>query len=231
MTRDAGESRGRRAGATLAAFLLGSIAVHAAALVMLPAMEFERGRPGVVALEVALLTAEPLAVVPGEPSARSEPRSPRPESHPARAITELQAVRVAPLPMTSGLKESEGPTLTSEPARMPEPAVAASEPGGGGLSHAQTAGASAAYLRSPPPTYPLASRRAGEQGTVTLRVLVTREGMPQRVELEKSSGSAHLDNAALEAVKAWRFTPARRGADAVESWMRVPIVFRLESAS
>jgi protein TonB len=51
------------------------------------------------------------------------------------------------------------------------------------------------------------------------------------VAVEKSSGSPHLDAAALEAVKAWRFTPARRGADAVESWMLVPIVFRLDGAS
>jgi periplasmic protein TonB len=88
-----------------------------------------------------------------------------------------------------------------------------------------------AYLRNPGPRYPDAARRAGEQGTVTLRVLVTREGLPARVTVEKSSGSAHLDNAALEAVKAWRFTPARQGAERIESWMLVPVAFRLEGAS
>ena len=92
-------------------------------------------------------------------------------------------------------------------------------------------GFNAAYLRNPAPRYPLAARRAAEQGTVTLRVLVTREGLASRVAVEKSSGSPHLDAAALEAVKAWRFTPARQGADAVESWMLVPIVFRLEGSS
>lgn len=89
----------------------------------------------------------------------------------------------------------------------------------------------AAYLRNPAPHYPVAARRSGEQGTVTLRVLVSREGLPVRVDVEKSSGSTHLDAAALEAVKAWRFTPARQGTDAIESWMLVPIVFRLEGAS
>jgi protein TonB len=90
---------------------------------------------------------------------------------------------------------------------------------------------SASYLRNPPPRYPLTARRAGEQGTVTLRVLVLPDGRASRVAVEKSSGSPQLDAAALEAVKAWRFTPARRGADAVESWMLVPIVFRLEGSS
>jgi protein TonB len=89
----------------------------------------------------------------------------------------------------------------------------------------------AAYLRNPAPRYPLVARRAGEQGTVLLRVFVTTEGMPARVELEKTSGSPHLDSAALEAVKAWRFVPARRGADAVEAWVLVPIAFRLEGSS
>ena len=89
----------------------------------------------------------------------------------------------------------------------------------------------AAYLSNPAPRYPDAARRSGDQGTVTLRVQVTRDGVASRVAVEKSSGSSHLDTAALEAVKAWRFTPARRGGDAVESWMLVPVVFRLEGSS
>jgi protein TonB len=89
----------------------------------------------------------------------------------------------------------------------------------------------AAYLSNPAPRYPDAARRSGDQGTVTLRVQVTRDGVASRVAVEKSSGSPHLDTAALEAVKAWRFTPARRGGDAVESWMLVPVVFRLEGSS
>ena len=66
---------------------------------------------------------------------------------------------------------------------------------------------------------------------MTLRVLVTREGVPAQVSVEKSSGSRHLDGAALDAVKTWRFVPARRGAEAVEAWMLVPVVFKLEGIS
>jgi len=50
---------------------------------------------------------------------------------------------------------------------------------------------------------------------VTLRVHVARDGAASRVAVEKSSGSPHLDAAALEAVKAWRFAPARQGGNAV----------------
>jgi len=60
-------------------------------------------------------------------------------------------------------------------------------------------------------------------------VLVTIEGTAARVELDRSSGSASLDGAAMEAVRNWRFVPARRGSQNVEDWVRVPVVFRLES--
>jgi protein TonB len=50
------------------------------------------------------------------------------------------------------------------------------------------------------------------------------------VELDKSSGSTTLDGAALEAVKGWRFSPARKGNEPIEDWVRVPIVFRLQDA-
>ena len=85
----------------------------------------------------------------------------------------------------------------------------------------------AAYLRNPPPPYPASARRNGDEGTVTLRVLVSAEGLPQKVELERSSCSNALDLAALESVRQWRFVPARRGGEPHEAWVIVPIIFRL----
>ena len=89
----------------------------------------------------------------------------------------------------------------------------------------------AAYLRNPPPRYPPIARRNGEQGTVTLRVLVTRTGEPGSVSLEKTSGSALLDAAALDTVKHWRFVPAQQNGEPVDAPVLVPIVFRLQDAS
>jgi protein TonB len=86
----------------------------------------------------------------------------------------------------------------------------------------------AAYLNNPRPAYPLAARRRGDQGTVFVRVLVTAEGLPASVGLDKSSGYPALDDAALSAVKSWRFVPARQGAQPIESPYVVPVVFKLE---
>jgi protein TonB len=87
----------------------------------------------------------------------------------------------------------------------------------------------AAYLHNPAPTYPSSSRRAGEQGRVLLRVLVSTNGNAETVELENSSGFEKLDDAAMKAVKKWRFIPAKRSNEAISGYVIVPVKFSLES--
>ena len=84
------------------------------------------------------------------------------------------------------------------------------------------------YLNNPPPVYPTLARRLGEQGTVLLRARVRADGTPDEVSIHRSSGSAHLDQAALEAVRQWRFIPARRGGTAVAAPVLIPISFTLQ---
>lgn len=78
------------------------------------------------------------------------------------------------------------------------------------------------------PTYPATSRRLGEEGSVLLRVFVDATGRPQQVMVDRSSGHARLDQAALNAVKRWRFLPATSGSGPVGAWSRVTITFRLQ---
>lgn len=231
MAKHAIESRRRAFGAP-AIFLACSVAVHAAVLVALPQFGHERELPGVAALEVVLLKADLTPAAPPEIAPQPSRRQSHTERVAAKALPQLQSERRAPALALSESRAAEGASHTAEPARIREPAVAAPEEKAPVDSVAVTPPSlNAAYLRNPAPDYPASARRAGTQGTVTLRVQVTREGLAARVDVEKSSGSPHLDAAALEAVKAWRFMPARRGVDAVESWMLVPIVFRLEGAS
>lgn len=86
----------------------------------------------------------------------------------------------------------------------------------------------ASHLRNPPPAYPASSRRRGEEGVVILRVRVSASGRAHQIEVAESSGYARLDRAAETAVSRWRFEPARAGDSAIDSWVRVPIAFRLE---
>ena len=85
----------------------------------------------------------------------------------------------------------------------------------------------AAYLNNQPPAYPLTARRRGIEGTVLLRVEIHANGHCQQVRVKRTSGHAVLDRAALEAVRQWRFVPARRGGHAVTATVDVPISFRL----
>jgi protein TonB len=173
-----------------------------------------------------LLQTEAVVVAPPTPV---PPRREPPKPVRAVAPPEPRAAPPAPVLALPEPQIREGTSFTIAPARVPEPAVAAPEQQTQIASVAVTPPSfNAAYLRNPSPRYPASARRAGMQGTVTLRVQVTREGLVARVDIEKSSGSPHLDAAALEAVKAWRFVPARQGAEPVESWVLVPIVFRLE---
>jgi periplasmic protein TonB len=86
----------------------------------------------------------------------------------------------------------------------------------------------AAYLDNPAPNYPSVSRRLGEQGKVLLRVQVAADGTADSVTLQTSSGSSRLDQAALAAVKKWRFVPAKRGGQAVSASVVVPVSFSIE---
>ncbi len=211
----------------LAAFLAISAALHAAALIVLPGFSFDREIPQVRVLEVALVQSGPLPAVPTPIP---------PPQHVARAPVPPQPQRMTDTPPpVLALPESRSQPEPTFAVPAPSPVETRSAPADAKTEVASVAvrppSFSASYLSNPLPRYPLAARRAGEQGTVTLRVLITRDGLPARVELEKTSGSSHLDAAAQEAVRTWRFEPARRGAEPVESWHLVPIVFRLEAAS
>jgi protein TonB len=86
----------------------------------------------------------------------------------------------------------------------------------------------AAYLNNPRPAYPLLAIRQGAQGQVLLLVEVLTDGRAGRIELEKSSGHAALDAAAINAVRAWRFTPARKDGLLAAQTVSIPIQFNLK---
>jgi protein TonB len=80
------------------------------------------------------------------------------------------------------------------------------------------------------PIYPSAARRDGEEGTVRLRVLVDERGRPGEVQVAQSSGFARLDDAAVDAVRRWRFQAATDGTSSITAWTQVAISFKLTDA-
>jgi len=77
------------------------------------------------------------------------------------------------------------------------------------------------------PSYPAAARRAGIEGTTVLGVFVETDGRVAEVVVKQSAGHPDLDRAAADAVRRWRFEPARRGSEAVAMWVELPVQFQL----
>lgn len=100
--------------------------------------------------------------------------------------------------------------------------------GGGGI------GDGFGYLARPlggyqvKPRYPDSARRAGIQGVAVLKVKVLENGSVGDTSVEQSAGHPDLDRSASEAVKQWRFEPARRGSEAVAVWVLLPVRFELQ---
>jgi protein TonB len=77
------------------------------------------------------------------------------------------------------------------------------------------------------PSYPASARQLGVEGTALLSVFVDAAGHVGQVIVKQSAGHPDLDRAAADAVRRWRFEPARRGAEAVAMWVELPVEFRL----
>jgi protein TonB len=191
---------------------------------------------------------EPRAVEPEQPPVQPvvEPPPPPPEPVRKRPVRPRKAVPVVKAPPPAIIEETASNEAPSAGAATPTPLAeaptvfgrgapgnAASESGpvksgasGGGDSQARF---DADYLNNPKPPYPPLSRRMREEGRVVLRVLVTVDGGASDVEVRASSGSARLDESALRTIQRWKFIPARRGRTPVQSWVLVPVIFKLES--
>jgi protein TonB len=81
----------------------------------------------------------------------------------------------------------------------------------------------------PAPDYPRQAVRRNLEGEVLLLVEVLPTGETGRIEIRESSGHRLLDNAAIDAVKGWKFEAALVEGRPVRSFVEVPILFELKS--
>ena len=166
-------------------------------------------------------SAPPSAALPSAPvSADVKPREMRPPE-PEMTFPDSLPPSVA--------EASEMPRPEEVREELPEVRVAA-----------ETAAPSApaprqAQIDAPPrplvairPDYPREAKQRGEQGRVLLEVRIDERGRVDAVTVVESSGFATLDAAAVKAVGAAKFRPARMGGRAVPDTRRIPVEFRLK---
>ena len=214
-----------------------AIALHAAAIVAL--LQYAPARTALVnavPLMVSLITppAPPAPKpnvlprpLPVKPAPRQEPRAAPPLPAP---LPPLAAIPDAPSTVSVPRPPPPAPPA---PIESPPVSVAAAPPAAPPAPKPATAPVvppnfNANYLNNPAPAYPAIAKRQGHQGKVVMRVLVNAGGGADQVEIRTSSGHDLLDQAAVNAVRRWRFVPARQGELAVAAWVLVPITFTLE---
>jgi protein TonB len=206
------ETVGRRHEQSPAA-LLAVIALHIVALALL--LHYQPGLSSAMSqvLNVSMITlpqALPVEAVPEPPKPKPVRKAERITPPAPIAIPNQTAISAPPAPPAAEVVASAPPAPPAPPAPIVLPRFDAD------------------YLQNPAPLYPSMARRMGEQGRVLLRVVVRPDGTPDAVVLRQSSGSQRLDEAALEAVRKWRFVPAKQGSTPVTAAVIVPIVFSLE---
>ena len=192
------------------------------------------------------------AARPAPPAPRRKPSPPESRDHAKAPIAEtaLEPIRMEEAPprppertslrgsAQSAAHRQEAVMRAAAPDRpvvpvAPVAALPATVSGGGFAGTlGKSAGALPRYagrgLSNAPPRYPYLARRRGQEGRAVLRVEVTADGRAAAVRLHESSGYRLLDEAALEAIKQWRFTPAKRGGIPVAGSVDIPISFKLE---
>ncbi len=80
------------------------------------------------------------------------------------------------------------------------------------------------------PDYPKESRQKGEEGNVVVEIRVNTKGVVESARVVTSSGFSRLDDAALRAARAARFTPAQCDGNPVSSTARLTLTFKLTSS-
>jgi len=156
-----------------------------------------------------------VAMAPPPPSPRPAPpprrTAPPPAKHPAPARPQAAAPGDSDTPPAPSLSTG-APPMVEEMAAAP-------------IIPPSPVGAAAG---NPKPNYPAAARSAHLEGRLVLRVDVTVSGSAETVVVAVSSGHPILDQAALDAVQAWRFNPATRGGMAVSGIIYQPIQFLID---
>jgi protein TonB len=78
-----------------------------------------------------------------------------------------------------------------------------------------------------PPSYPIEARRAGIQGTVSLEVVISKEGKVMQVKL--LDGPPSLVKPATQAVWKWRYQPTLLNGVPLEVVTEVDVHFKLSA--
>jgi TonB family protein len=97
---------------------------------------------------------------------------------------------------------------------------------GGGIFRVGAGVSAPKIIYQPEPEYSDEARKAKIQGTCVLWLIVGPDGRPRDIRVQRTLGMG-LDEKAIEAVKLWRFDPAKKDGQPVAVPVSVEVSFRL----
>jgi protein TonB len=206
-------SRGADPVATIGALAIGLATVAAFAFM----------NPTFVKQDKRDVTVVALLEMPEDPPAEAPPPPPEQSVPPPKAAI-VAPVPLVAIPQAPVMQAPPVAAPVASPAPPPKPVALAVTPRG----PENVGELSAKMISAKPPRYPFDSRRQHEQGTVILSVLLSVDGRVADVSIARSSGFPRLDDAALDAVRNWRWSPMMRDGSAVMVRGMVTIPFILQ---
>lgn len=188
-----------------------------------------------VLLEMDLVNdpAERAGVSALPPAPSPVPEVPRQTPVPAESVPTEEPAEVLVTTSELAMTEAQPVAAAAAPASPGgSPDSTGSSAIGGTSSGGSTKGggiAAPGILSKADPVYPSAARKAGQEGTVLLRIEILTNGRTGAISVARSTGYAALDEAAIEAVTNWQFIPAKDLATgrAVPCTTTLPVSFRL----
>lgn len=123
------------------------------------------------------------------------------------------------------VRGSRPATGSLAPSAVPAPAARAATPMripvGGNVQMAK-------LVRQPRPEYPAELKAQGITGTVMLRAVISTTGEPMNVEVVNTTVNYGLAQAALDAVRQWRYQPTLLNGQPVEIVTNIEVNFELD---
>ncbi|MCM0043262.1 MAG: TonB family protein [Burkholderiaceae bacterium] len=198
-----------------------------------PRTETPQARPLTPPAPAAMAPQQALSPPQLEPQPQPRPL-PVSEPLPAPVLQDtpspVTSTPVASAPMPAPMPAASA-TAATPPVQESRPAPAApvmQQAPAAGADRGPVTVSSVEYLQPPKPDYPLGAKRAGEQGKVVLRILISDKGLPERVDIKQSAGFPRLDEAARAAALRAVFKPHLEDGRAVPAYVLVPINFALK---
>ena len=161
-----------------------------------------------------------------KPEPNSKPILKRPEPEPKKKV-EKKKEPVKKEIVKELVKEPEQKKATESPEQVHMVKSALQESKAEGLSSEPVEMTNASIINQVLPEYPKRYQRRNIEGNVTLKLLVNQQGRVIKIDILKSSGFGQMDKSAITAVKQWVFKPEQRAGKNVQSWLILPIGFKV----